>query len=216
MNMHLWAEQHSWLCGWIPNEMWKMSLPQCIALLVLTLFWVEWGIGCVLNDRSLHQSGHLVSAPSISMPRSSNLEKARAIGQVEAGVPPESSCGIIWSEPWYHLQTTVAEKYNLSHVQHFSATIDISLLRLAFLCYDWHFSATIGISLLRFKNSLLRLIFLCYDWYFSATIQKFSATIQNFSATVDRPISLLRLIFLRSDRHFSASATISWISGVAT
>ena len=60
---------------------------------------------CVLNDRSLHQSGHLVSAPSISMPRLSNLEKARAIGQVEAGVPPESSCGIIWSEPWYYLQT---------------------------------------------------------------------------------------------------------------
>ena len=52
MNMHLWAEQHSWLCGWVPraSEMWKMSLPMCILLLVLTLlFWVEWGIGCVLN-----------------------------------------------------------------------------------------------------------------------------------------------------------------------
>ena len=30
-------------------------------------------------------------------------------------------------------KSTVAEKYNLSHVQHFSATIDISLLRLIFL-----------------------------------------------------------------------------------
>ena len=100
MNMHLWAEQHSWLCGWVPNEMWKMSLPQCIVLLVLTLlFWVEWGIGCVLNDCSLHQSGHLVSAPSISMPRLSNLEKARAIGQVEAGVPQNQVAALFGVSP---------------------------------------------------------------------------------------------------------------------
>ena len=99
------------------------NVKQCIVLLVLTLLFLSWmgdwmcfewhlfvclDYQCfqvVHHDRSLHQSGHLVSAPSISMPRLSNLEKARAIGQVEAGVPPESSWGIILSEPWYHLQT---------------------------------------------------------------------------------------------------------------
>ena len=125
MNMHLWAEQHSWLSGWVPSEMWKMSLPMsnsafscwywryCFELNGgLDVFWTALFVWLdyqcfqvVHHDRSLHQSGHLVSAPSIRQPRLSNLEKARAIGQVEAGVPPESSCGIIWSEPWYHLQT---------------------------------------------------------------------------------------------------------------
>ena len=66
-------------------------------------------------------------------------------------------------QPQIIVKSTVAEKYNLSHVQHFSATIDISLLRLAFLCYDWHFSATIQKFSATIDISLLRLVFLCYD-----------------------------------------------------
>ena len=53
----------------------------------------------VHHDRSLHQSGHLVSDPSISMPRLSNLEKARAIGQVEAGVPQNQVAALFGVSP---------------------------------------------------------------------------------------------------------------------
>ena len=53
----------------------------------------------VHHDRSLHESGHLVSAPSISMPRLSNLEKARAIGQVEAGVPQNQVAALFGVSP---------------------------------------------------------------------------------------------------------------------
>ena len=53
----------------------------------------------VHHDRSLHQSGHLVSAPSINMPRLSNLEKARAIGQVEAGVPQNQVAALFGVSP---------------------------------------------------------------------------------------------------------------------
>ena len=99
-----WAAQ---LIMWVGPKWNVKNVPatvHCPVGIDAVLSWMgDWM--CFEWPRSLHQSGHLVYAPSISMPRSSNLEKARAIGQVEAGVPPESSCGIIWSEPWYHLQT---------------------------------------------------------------------------------------------------------------
>ena len=53
----------------------------------------------VHHVRSLHQSGHLVSAPSISMPRLSNLGKAPAIGQVEAGVPQNQVAALFGVSP---------------------------------------------------------------------------------------------------------------------
>ena len=94
-----WAAQ---LIMWVGPKWNVKNVPatvHCPVGIDAVLSWMgDWM--CFEWPRSLHQSGHLVYAPSISMPRSSNLEKARAIGQVEAGVPPESSCGIIWSEPW--------------------------------------------------------------------------------------------------------------------
>ena len=65
----------------------------------------------VHHDRSLHQSGHLVSAPSISMPRLSNLEKARAIGQVEAGVPQNQVAALFGVSPGRPTISKLKEKF---------------------------------------------------------------------------------------------------------